>query len=208
MSWSRIIEKKGLQSLRQSNQSSFQPVTFDRSGADPISGSVCAITSEVVRELTLRSDPTLPHFQILKLWIDEYVGIVAGRHAIRAIASSHLDTMPAYSPLMINVPFGNVNQFEGDQATAIPLPLQVQAHASAPVPTPTPTPTPTPISVMEPSTEMDLGSYDSSAVDYSSLTLGTPFQLQSATTLRQSSSSMSSSVRDLVEPKIEPFNHQ
>lgn len=115
----------------------------------------------------------------MKLWIDEYVGIVAGRQTMLATISKQ-----DYCPLTIDVPQGGQNLFQGDQPTAVP-PQRVASTAQ----------------MMNP--EMDLGPFDSS-IDYSSLGLGAPFQFQPATTPRQSTSSM----MGFVEPKTEPLSYQ
>jgi hypothetical protein len=47
----------------------------------------CAfLTSQIVRVLTLRSDPNLQAFQLLKTFVDDYVTIVATRHAVFVIS--------------------------------------------------------------------------------------------------------------------------
>lgn len=161
----------------------------DRTDQD-LRGSVYTITSEIVRELSLPSHPSLHHFHILKLWIDEYVGIVAGRHAMLSMANKlqmESPSIPEYSPLMIQVPSGNQDRLGSNQATAVPLP---------PHPAPAPAPTSQTAQLnLGTNVEMDLSSYGS--IDYSTITnLGTPFNLQPANTPRQSSS-----MRECVEPK-------
>lgn len=135
------------------------------------------ITSEVIRALTLESAVSLGHFHILKLWIDEYVGIVAGRHAMLAATNKvHIQSpsIPDYSPLMIQVPSGNQDQFGSNQATAVPVPVPPSLPPASQFNLAGGT-----------GTDMDLGSYDSS-IDYSSINnLGTPFNFQPAATPRQ-----------------------
>lgn len=164
------------------------------------------ITSEIIRELTVRSEPSLHHFQILKLWIDEYVGIVADRHAILSEANklhqpmaplglglgSNTGLVPEYSlqdysPLIIQVPNPGVDRFGGDQATAVPPPSQINLSASTEL------------------AELDLGSYGPS-IDYSTHNLGTPFQFQPSSAPRQSS--VMRDMRDYVEPKTELYTYQ
>lgn len=77
------------------------------------------LTSEMARQLALQGDPNLGHFQVLKIWIDDYVGILAIKASLLGNGTGIAQAV--YVPISIGVPAEHM-QLDSGLTTAIPPP--------------------------------------------------------------------------------------
>lgn len=96
------------------------------------SASLTFVTAEIVRDLWLRGHTALSQFQVLKLWIDEYVNLWSMRQSLSSkgtglsftVGHDHQTGVIDYAPLSIGVP--QVALYDGNLATA----TQANQHAA------------------------------------------------------------------------------
>lgn len=91
---------------------------------DATSTGLTLITAEILRDLWLREDAARSQFQVLKLWVDEYMNIWSIRQSLSnldtttalPVGQAHSNSCGEYAPLSIGVP--EVALYDDSLATA------------------------------------------------------------------------------------------